>query len=505
MSKSLHLGSQFFPYLVQGSIRQPGCIWFSPSQGAPDPCQVNPLPGQSISSLTRSGKSMMTQEDKVVSIDEALIDHVIGLPIHGDKIDLREEARIMARRLIGVEVSTYLSHQWATIAAKVTKGTIYAWAPWVANKLKEYCLASQMFGCPFPMPSLVVVICIDALGPLGWINPDDQPQLNSYSRLKGRRGDTKDKAANAYLGRFYLMLWRLNDGREKSKKFPKYIKMQWRDEIGELRTLPSIEQATMATKVLPGFCPHVHLLRKSALAAKEAPPIPPEALLEREACLGGHMKNMQLVERGRSLVNRVEVTLGDTLPFISSFQSNIQGLIPPICSLKLLPQEMSQIKLSMDHLVKEHPLPVASQILLDPPITETSERTSEAPPIEDQPRLQSDISLHTRDQIIEPSREGETSTTDKELGAATPFEKDQGILANITNQPEGQPLGSSGRELETKRVFTTLHLPDILEVGSSHATGPDLSEPHLLLQALGDLPPSGTSDVEPFEFVSSIA
>eukprot|EP01018_Ginkgo_biloba_P012207 Gb_40144 [translate_table: standard] len=179
-------------------------------------------------------------QDKMVSINEGLIDHITGLPIHGDKIDLREKARqmgremiiqklypcceeadvwkksngfiinqitnegakcttrIMAKRLIGVEANTYLSHQW-------------------------------MFGCPFPMPSLLVVICMDALGLPKWINPDEQPRLNSYSHLKRKRGDTKHRVANAYLERFYLMLRRLNDGPERTKKLPEYIKKQWRE------------------------------------------------------------------------------------------------------------------------------------------------------------------------------------------------------------------------------------------------------------------------------------
>eukprot|EP01018_Ginkgo_biloba_P037783 Gb_23314 [translate_table: standard] len=185
-------------------------------------------------------------QDNVVLVDEDLIHHITRLPIHDDKIDLREEARqmgremiiqklypgykevdiwnksngfiinqitnegakwvarIMAKRLIGVEASTYLSHQWVAIAAK-------------------------MYRRPFPMPCLVVVICMEALGPPGWTNPNEQPRLNSYSSLKRKRGDTKDRVDDAYLGRFYLMLRWLNDGPKRSKKLPEYIKKQWRE------------------------------------------------------------------------------------------------------------------------------------------------------------------------------------------------------------------------------------------------------------------------------------
>eukprot|EP01018_Ginkgo_biloba_P010922 Gb_30932 [translate_table: standard] len=133
-------------------------------------------------------------------------------------------ARIMAKRLIGIEANTYLSHQWAAVVAKVVEGTVYAWASWVADRFEEHCLASQMFGHPFLMPSLLAIICMDALGPLGWIEPDEQPQLNSYWRLKRKRGDAKDKGSDAYLGKVYLTLQQLNDGLERSRKLPKYIK-----------------------------------------------------------------------------------------------------------------------------------------------------------------------------------------------------------------------------------------------------------------------------------------
>eukprot|EP01018_Ginkgo_biloba_P018825 Gb_05054 [translate_table: standard] len=180
-------------------------------------------------------------QDRVVQVNEELINHITGLPIASDKIDLKEEARpmgregakwaakIIARRLIGVEASTYLSHLWVAVAVKAAEGMVYAWALWIADRFKEHSLASQMFGCPFLMPSLLVVICMDALGPLTWIKPNEQPQLNSYSCLKRRRGDCKDQGADAYLGKIYLMLWSLNDGPERSKKLPEYIKKQWRE------------------------------------------------------------------------------------------------------------------------------------------------------------------------------------------------------------------------------------------------------------------------------------
>eukprot|EP01018_Ginkgo_biloba_P030367 Gb_28964 [translate_table: standard] len=90
-------------------------------------------------------------------------------------------ARILTKRLVGIEASTYLSHQWAAVVAKLSEGTVYAWALWVADKFKDHYVASQMSGHNFPMPSLHVV------------------------------------------------LRQLNDGPKASKKMPKYIKKQWRE------------------------------------------------------------------------------------------------------------------------------------------------------------------------------------------------------------------------------------------------------------------------------------
>eukprot|EP01018_Ginkgo_biloba_P037398 Gb_13507 [translate_table: standard] len=134
-----------------------------------------------------------------------------------------EGAKWAAKRLIGIEANTYLSHQWVAMAAKVAKGAMYTWALWVSDRFKEHCLVSHMFGHPFPMPSLLDVICMDALGSLEWIKPNETPRLNSYSPLK-RKGDTKDKRSDAYLEKVYLTLRQLNDGPERSRKLPEYMK-----------------------------------------------------------------------------------------------------------------------------------------------------------------------------------------------------------------------------------------------------------------------------------------
>eukprot|EP01018_Ginkgo_biloba_P036689 Gb_02901 [translate_table: standard] len=193
-------------------------------------------------------------QDKVIQVNEELINHITGLPLFGDKIDLREEARstgrevilqklflrckeddvwnksngftinritnegakwatrILTRRVVGIEANTYLSHQWAAEATKLAEGTVYSWASWIEDKFKEHCLASETSGRNFPMPSLLAIVCMEALGPPGWIQLDELPRLNSYSRLQ-KKGVIREKATYAYLA----LRW-LNEGPEAINK-----------------------------------------------------------------------------------------------------------------------------------------------------------------------------------------------------------------------------------------------------------------------------------------------
>eukprot|EP01018_Ginkgo_biloba_P035027 Gb_27845 [translate_table: standard] len=198
-----------------------------------------------------------------IVVNEELINHITSLPRFGNEIDLREEvrsmgkevilqklyprweevdvwnksngfiinqitnegakwaARILTRRLVGIEVSTYFSHQWATVVAKLAEGIVYSWASWIVDIFKEHCLALQMSRRNFPMPSLLVVMCMEALGPPRWIQPNETPRLNSYSRLKKKKkGDIRGKGTNAYLGKIYLTIQLLNDGLERMVNAP---------------------------------------------------------------------------------------------------------------------------------------------------------------------------------------------------------------------------------------------------------------------------------------------
>eukprot|EP01018_Ginkgo_biloba_P024062 Gb_29656 [translate_table: standard] len=165
----------------------------------------------------------------IVPIDRELISNITGLPMEGGTLDLKEEAKeakrrkiiqelyllcteeevwrksngfhinyivdegakwascIIARQLACLDANTYFSLQWVVVMVKVTTEHPYAWAPWLAKELKEYYISSQMSGHPFPMPLLVTVIYMEALGPLGWIEPNACPCLNLYSQLHKKK------------------------------------------------------------------------------------------------------------------------------------------------------------------------------------------------------------------------------------------------------------------------------------------------------------------------------
>eukprot|EP01018_Ginkgo_biloba_P036161 Gb_27868 [translate_table: standard] len=167
--------------------------------------------------------------------------------------------RFSTRRLVGIEANTYLSHQWVVVATKLVEGNVYAWAPWITDKFKEHCAASQMSDQNFPMPSLLAVICMDALGPPQWIRPNEAPRLNSYSHLHRKKGAIKEKRIDAYLEKFYLMLRKLNDGPEAIPPLspPPLITQiplfQWSHDVAE--TDPSIDsnlQHCSATFIVEG-------------------------------------------------------------------------------------------------------------------------------------------------------------------------------------------------------------------------------------------------------------
>eukprot|EP01018_Ginkgo_biloba_P019662 Gb_23016 [translate_table: standard] len=116
-------------------------------------------------------------------------------------------AQFLTRRLVGTAASTYLSHQWVVVAAKLARGK------------------------NFPMLSLLAVICMVAMSPPQWITPYEIPRLNAYTFLHKRKGVEKDRRANPYLGKFYLTLQQINDGLKATRRSPEYVKKQWKEAL----------------------------------------------------------------------------------------------------------------------------------------------------------------------------------------------------------------------------------------------------------------------------------
>eukprot|EP01018_Ginkgo_biloba_P007486 Gb_31139 [translate_table: standard] len=565
-----------------------------------------------------------------------------SLPVMITNEGAKWAARIMARRLIGMEANTYLSHQWVAVAAKVNEGTVYAWALWAQTLMvTDHPLMSPM--AQYSYWAVNKAHFVRESYNIEWSPPDLQlvmfPEVQEKASTtrkekEKKKPSTKDskstkrkhsKLGSAAQGHSPLNAQQGTSGEEqKRKKFDDAQGHKSRkenrkdssisqevittipqkdsnkhgstysystsshpnpfDPIGELGTLPSIDQATMATKVLLNLCPHVHLLREKALVAKEAPPIPLAMqaklsqlefnvvglkgqifgdsiqLFKRERIidemqLKAEKKDEEIVEHIEKIrkLKAVPAQLVTDSRLAASKVALEEGLIGK-GSMSWWAHEKHgidvELEVWMDHMVKEHPLPTTSQVLLVLPSTETGKKISEAPPTEDQTRLLSDTSLHIRDQIIEYNREGETSRSDKEPGLTTPSKEGPGVLVVATTLLEEQPPRSSGKELEIERVLATLHLPNIPEVGPSHAMCPDLSEHtlevarslkdearsktagpqqdpkmlvvtvplvpliatppgfsklHTLPQTRCESPPNGTNDVERFEVVPSIA
>eukprot|EP01018_Ginkgo_biloba_P012249 Gb_08086 [translate_table: standard] len=122
-------------------------------------------------------------QDHIVLVDGELIAGITKLPMECTTTDLKEEAK-------GVDKD------------------------WISGR-------------PFLVPSLVATICMETLGLAAWIEPTSYPQLYLYARMQIRKGEEKDQNAMTYLGYFHTSLQ--NDGLERSKKVPEYIKKQWRE------------------------------------------------------------------------------------------------------------------------------------------------------------------------------------------------------------------------------------------------------------------------------------
>eukprot|EP01018_Ginkgo_biloba_P007231 Gb_41390 [translate_table: standard] len=181
--------------------------------------------------------------DLVVSIDGELIAKMTGLHVESVTVDLREEAKGADKDWVMQKL--YPIYNSANVWSKsndfhisriIDEGVKWAvriilWDTFMLGPLgslidlKNITLLRRCMGI-YSLCPLWLTICMEALGPPAWIEPGPQPQLNLYLCLRMKKGDKKDKVATAYLGDFYTILRRLNDGPKRSKKVLEYKELQ---------------------------------------------------------------------------------------------------------------------------------------------------------------------------------------------------------------------------------------------------------------------------------------
>eukprot|EP01018_Ginkgo_biloba_P032160 Gb_21137 [translate_table: standard] len=411
-----------------------------------------------VEMLRQFEKDSFWFQGKVVQVNEELINNIIGLPLTGDKINVMEEARYMGRESIlqklypgCEEVDVWNKSNGFIINRIMNEGA--KWAARILARSIAQELATRIEELELELDEVCEVI--------------QHITRNIDKVVEG------EEMRQSYFAKLTEMCSHLASR-----------KVTLEESYCELLDIVDLEQWVSKEAIV--------LQQKEEISSLES-----KVLLEKESWLGGHIENKQLMERARTLVNRTEVILEDTLSFIGSSQSNIQELIPPICSLKLLSQEMNQVKLKMDHAVEECPLLVKRQTLLT---SQDIERNNPAVvPIEERLEPLGDISF-------DPG--------------------DQNVLVSLTEQSERQSLGAFGREYDTEKVLFVSHFLNCLDVDKSYTSiGPSHNFEELTasvpLAPLSILPPGflvpltslqahhessldKTSDVECFEVAPSV-
>eukprot|EP01018_Ginkgo_biloba_P004313 Gb_24304 [translate_table: standard] len=147
-----------------------------------------------------------------------------------------------------------------------------------------------------------------------------------------------------------------------------------RDEVGNLKRALLEEYYE-----LPGVTNQEHRVRKEATVLRlreEVDSMRSKFLLERETCLGESEENMHWIERARARVGRADAILEDTLLLTDSSQSDVQELVPPICSLKLLvPEPPAETKMQgTNDEAKTLAPPTETENVLEPTTKQTRMR-----------------------------------------------------------------------------------------------------------------------------------
>eukprot|EP01018_Ginkgo_biloba_P004878 Gb_16203 [translate_table: standard] len=436
-------------------------------------------------------------QDKVVQSNGFIINHITN---EGAKWVVR----ILTKRLVGIEASTYLSHQWAAVVATLSKDTAYPWASWVVDKFKEHCVSSQMSGCNFPMPSLLVVICIEALGPSGWIQPDELPRLNSYSLLP-KKGVIRENTTDAYLA-----LRRLNNGPEASKKLPEYIKPRRQLVVDYLLVSPmdqhhywTINKAHFPKEPYsvawsPPDLPRITLLDvqekeddhekrrigarispasplglegelakldreytdegdwEKALATREAPSIPPkaEARLSRDEVgeLRQHLThNIDKISEGEEVRHSQLSKLASLCNQLASKRAALEGGYDELLVIIDLEQRMSREAIVLQQ--REEVDSLQSKILMEKQTCLGEYNIESSNPtvalVGERLEPQGDTPLDERNQVPESIEEVGTQGANQEIETPLPSTAIESILGPPTEQPERGSPSLPSKEFET--------------------------------------------------------
>eukprot|EP01018_Ginkgo_biloba_P031742 Gb_11661 [translate_table: standard] len=163
---------------------------------------------------------------------------------------------------------------------------------------------------------------------------------------------------------------------------------------------------------------------------KELDSMQSKFLSKKETCVGENEENRHWVERAQILVSQVDAILEDTFSMIGSAQSYIQELVPPICSLKLLVQEMSSVGFKM------------SDAIIDPQVT----------PVEEV--LESWGNVPSGGQVQDPEIAIETKTQGivDEVETLAPPTRSESVLEPSLEQTKMQPPGSPRQGLKTRKT-----------------------------------------------------
>eukprot|EP01018_Ginkgo_biloba_P013859 Gb_04933 [translate_table: standard] len=201
-------------------------------------------------------------------------------------------------------------------------------------------MSSQTIGYPFPMPFIVAMICMEALGSPNWVNPISQPRLNLYTRLQTGK-EERDREAFRSGGNNASCYTTIDisspihftiSKEEVLESLQEEIERKHQEiannvqEIHKLMIIPKL--ATLNTQ----------LVAKRILLDEGYQELAKETTFQRQ------MRSMQLTQQAKGLIIKAENILDDTLQFTESKRPEVEELSQPTRELISLTQDMRQTR-----------------------------------------------------------------------------------------------------------------------------------------------------------------